>query len=50
MLFQSENIPAVAPYSLENTVAIKQTVIINADFGIFLRIELAVDVNLQRHG
>ena len=46
MLGQSEDAAAVAAHPLEHAVAVEQTVIVDADLGVFFVVELAVDVDL----
>ena len=46
---QAEDLAAVAADALEDAVAVEQAVVVDADLGVFFVVELAVDVDLQRH-
>ena len=47
---QPEDLAAVAADALEHAVAVEQAVIVDADLGVFFVVELAGDVDFQRHG
>ena len=50
MLPQPENLSGVAADAFENAVSVEQAVVVDADFGVFLVVELPTDVDLERHG
>ena len=50
MFVQAKDLAAVAAHPLEDAVTEQEPVIEDADAGLFLVDELAVDVDLQRHG
>ena len=50
VLGQAEDLAAVAADALEHAVAVEQAVVVDADLGVFLVVELAVDVDFQGHG
>ena len=49
MLVEAKDLAAVGAEPFEHAVAIQQAVIEDADLGVFLRDELAADVDLARH-
>ena len=49
MGLHAEDLAAVAADALEHAVAIEQTVIVDADLGVFLSVKLAVNVDLEGH-
>ena len=46
---EAEDFAAVAAQAFEDAVAVQQAVVVDADLGVFLRNELAADVDLSRH-
>src|SRR6056297_694678 len=49
MLLHLKNNAAVASHAFKNAISVQQTVIVDADFGVFFVKQLAVDINLQGH-
>ena len=49
MLLEPKNLARIGPHPLEDAIAIEEAVIIDADLGLFLRIELAADIDLEGH-
>jgi len=49
VLFEAKNLPLVDANALENAVAVQQAMVIDADPGVRLVEQLAVDVNLGCH-
>ena len=49
VLVEAEDLAAVDADAFEDAVAVEQAVVVDADLGVFLRNELAVDVDLSRH-
>ena len=49
VLLEPEDLAAVAAQAFEHAVAVEQAVIVDADLGVFLRDELAGDVDLSGH-
>ena len=47
---EAEDLAAVAADALEDAVAVEQAVVVDADLGVFLLVQFAVDVNFQAHG
>ena len=45
----AEDLAAVAADALEHAVAVQQTVVVDADLGVLFGVELAVDIDFERH-
>jgi len=50
MGLEPKNFAAVAPHPLKNPVAVQESVVVDADFGVLFVVELAGDIDLQGHG
>ena len=50
MLLEAKYLATVGSHALEDTIAIKKAVVVNADFCIILGKILSIDVNVLAHG